>query len=92
VLLVTSATQIHHLMQVAAIENLEDNIRSGLRCTVIASIGPIASQALESCGLATDLVPRHPKMGQLVFEAAQKAMALLQQKRRRIEPEVNAGG
>ena len=83
VLLVTSATQINHLMQVAAEEGLPDEMRTGLRRTVIASIGPIASEALESHGLGVDFVPSHPKMGQLVFEAAQEMSKLLRRARSR---------
>jgi uroporphyrinogen-III synthase len=82
-LLVTSATQIHHLMQVAADEGLDAKMPAGLRRTVIASIGPIATQALESYGLAADVLPTHPKMGLLVFEAAQQMSDLLRQKRSR---------
>ncbi|MBI2820396.1 MAG: uroporphyrinogen-III synthase [Acidobacteria bacterium] len=81
VLLVTSATQFSHLLQVAAREGLEDKIRVGLQRSVIASIGPISTEALESLGISPDFEPVHPKMGQLVFEAAQKATALLQKKR-----------
>ncbi|MBI4479693.1 MAG: uroporphyrinogen-III synthase [Acidobacteria bacterium] len=81
VALVTSATQIIHLMLVAAEEGLEEEVRLGLRRAVVGSIGPISTQALESCGIAADFEPGHPKMGQLVFEAAQKAATLLRQKR-----------
>ncbi|HWP85523.1 MAG TPA: uroporphyrinogen-III synthase [Terriglobia bacterium] len=80
-LLVTSAAQVSHLMQVAAEQGLEERMRAGLRRTVIASIGPIASEALQSFGVAVDLQPSHPKMGQLVFEAAQAAAHLLEKKR-----------
>ena len=82
VLLVTSATQINHLMQVAAEQGQEEDVRRGLRGAFIASIGPIATEALDSHGLRADLEPAHPKMGQLVYEAAQNASGVLQQKRR----------
>ena len=81
VVLVTSATQISHLMLVAAEEGLEEEVRLGLRRAVVGSIGPISTQALESYGIAADFEPSHPKMGQFVFEAAQKAATLWQQKR-----------
>jgi uroporphyrinogen-III synthase len=80
VLLVTSATQIHHLMQVAAEMGAIAGVQKALRRAVIASIGPVASEALESHGLTPDFEPAHPKMGQLVFEAAEKARDLLERK------------
>jgi uroporphyrinogen-III synthase len=82
VMLVTSATQVHHLMQVAAMEGSAEEIRPKLRRSVIVSIGPVSSEALESYGLQADLVPAHPRMGQLVYEAARSASVLLEAKRR----------
>jgi uroporphyrinogen-III synthase len=82
VMLVTSAVQVHHLMQVAAMEGSAEEIRPKLRRSVIASIGPVSSEALESYGLQADLVPTHPRMGQLVHETANRASALLEAKRR----------
>ena len=81
VLLVTSATQVHHLMQVAAEAGLAEQVCQGLRRAVIASIGPISTEALQSYGITPDFEPSHPKMGQLVFEAAAKARAILRAKR-----------
>jgi uroporphyrinogen-III synthase len=48
---------------------------------VIASIGPICSEALTEHGLCPDLEPTHPKMGHLVKETAERALAVLQKKR-----------
>ncbi|MBI2818058.1 MAG: uroporphyrinogen-III synthase [Acidobacteria bacterium] len=81
ILLTTSATQVHHLMQVAAEGGLEDAVRRGLADTVVASIGPICSEALQEHGIVVDLEPEHPRMGQLVFETAAKARELLARKR-----------
>lgn len=81
VLIATSAMQIHHLMQVAEQQNVADQVRAALARIVIASIGPICSEGLASHGLAADLEPSHPRMGQLIFEAADKSRALLQKKR-----------
>ena len=83
VLLVTSGNQINNLMQVAGEAGLGGRTVEGLRRAVIASIGPIASEALTAHGLTPDFEPAHPKMGQLVFEAAEKAKELLQRKRGR---------
>jgi len=80
VLLVTSANQFHNLMQVARDAGLAERVADGLRRAVIASVGPIASGALTTYGITPDFEPAHPKMGQLVFEAAEKAKELLQKK------------
>lgn len=80
VLLVTSATQVHNLMQVASEAGWVNEVCRMLCRAVIASVGPISTEALQSYGLAPDFEPSHPKMGQLVFEAAEKAKALLRQK------------
>jgi uroporphyrinogen-III synthase len=85
VLLVTSATQISNMMQVAAGQGLEETLRAGLRRVVIASVGPISSEALRAAGIAPDFEPAHPKMGQLVFEAAQRAKEILRQKRGEVQ-------
>ena len=81
VLLVTSATQVHHLMQVASQSGLENSLRQSLQWVLIASIGPISSEALRELGIAPDLEPLHPKMGQLVHETAERAQELLRRKR-----------
>jgi uroporphyrinogen-III synthase len=81
VLLVTSATQVHNLMQVATEAGLAERVANGLRRAVIASIGPISTEALQSYDIAPDFEPTHPKMGQLVFEAAEKVRGVLREKR-----------
>jgi uroporphyrinogen-III synthase len=50
---------------------------------VVASIGPVASDALRRRGIAVDVEPEHPKMGRLVLEAAERAPAILAERRRR---------
>jgi uroporphyrinogen-III synthase len=81
VLLVTSANQFHNLMQVAAEMGRSAEVSNGLPGSVIASVGPVASEALLSYGIKPDLEPSHPKMGQLVFETAEQAKGLLERKR-----------
>lgn len=81
--LFTSATQVHHLFQVAGAGNRPDRLRVGCDRVLIASIGPVCSEALREHGLIPDLEPEHAKMGRLVAEAAQKGPALLEVKRRR---------
>jgi uroporphyrinogen-III synthase len=48
---------------------------------VVASIGPTTSEELRQQGLTVDLEASHPKMGQLVRDAAERAPALLASKR-----------
>ena len=77
----TTATQVVHLLQVAATMNLEDAVRSGLSRLVVASIGPTTSQELREQGVSIDLEASHPKMGFLAREAAEQSAALLERKR-----------
>ena len=81
VVLLTSATQLVHLLQVARTLSLHEAVLQGLRRIVIASIGPTTSEELRRQGLEPDLEPAHPKMGFLVREAAERAAALLATKR-----------
>jgi len=81
VVLFTTGVQVEHLFQMATEMNLEERILGGLRQTMIASIGPTTSEALQSRGIAADLEPAHPKMGFLVKEAAEASNDLLRQKR-----------
>jgi len=71
VALFTTATQLVHLLQVAASMQLEAQVRDALRRTVVASIGPTTSDELRSEGIDVDLEASHPKMGFLVREAAE---------------------
>lgn len=66
--LFTSATQVHHLFQVAA--ERRDAVAAGLRRLVVASVGPICSEALVAHGVGVRFEPTHPKMGPLVGELA----------------------
>lgn len=66
-LVVTSAQQVRHLMQVAQAEGVEGPLKDALGSRiVIASVGPVATEALAEFGLRPDLVPDHPKLGPLV--------------------------
>ena len=81
VLLVTSAVQIRHLLQIAEEMGIRDQVVDGLSHVVVGSIGPIASAALRELGIQVDLEPSHPKMGFLVKEVAERSAELLQGKR-----------
>ncbi len=82
VALFTSAQQVGNLFQVAAEMGCADGLRQALRGrVVVASIGPISSQALRAHGVEPDLHPDHPKMGHLVAALAREAADLLRRKR-----------
>lgn len=75
--LFTTSVQVDHLLRVAAEMGCEDQLRARLNRMMIASIGPMASEALREHGLHVDFEPTHPKMGFLVKEAAEQSAAIL---------------
>jgi uroporphyrinogen-III synthase len=81
VALFTTSIQVVHLMQVAAQMSLQDAVRQGLARMLIGSIGPVTSEQLREHGVVPDFEPAHPKMGFLVNAAAERAVALLKEKR-----------
>jgi uroporphyrinogen-III synthase len=81
VALFTNATQIDHLLKIAAGEDLESRLRSALQKILIASIGPVCTEALEHFGLKADVEPEHPKMGHLIATLASGARGRLEAKR-----------
>jgi uroporphyrinogen-III synthase len=82
VILLTTATQIDHLLQIAKERGLEDFVLDALSRMVVGSIGPTTTEALEEFGVRPDLEPTHPKMGFLVAETAARAPELLHSKKR----------
>jgi uroporphyrinogen-III synthase len=81
VLLFTSAIQADHLLQVAGQMAREPSLRDALRRCVVASVGPICSEALRRHRLPVDFEPSHPKMGSLLSEASRASGELLRRKR-----------
>ena len=77
VVLLTTATQLTHLLQVAGELAMADAVRAGLGRAMVASIGPTTSETLRQEGIGVDLEPSHPKMGFLVREAAEHAARIL---------------
>jgi uroporphyrinogen-III synthase len=78
----TSATQVEHLFQVARDMGQVDGLRDALlERIVVASIGPVTSEALARHGIEPDLAPAHPKMGHLVMALAQDGAKILGSKR-----------
>ncbi len=67
----TSAQQVVHLLEVAAADGQEADLRAVLaRKVVVASIGPTTTEALRAHGLPVDVEPDHPKMGHLIMALA----------------------
>lgn len=81
VLLFTSAQQVEHVLQVAKTLQRETALRQAVLSCVIASVGPVCSEALKHHGFPVDLEPAHPKMGSLLSEAALRSSDLLRHKR-----------
>jgi uroporphyrinogen-III synthase len=75
--LFTSRAQVEHAFAVAAEEQIAGAVREALVRGVVASIGPVCSEALRAEGLVPDLEPEHPKMGHLVKTAAERSGAIL---------------
>jgi uroporphyrinogen decarboxylase len=81
VVMFTSANQVVNLLKLSDELGLADELRAGFRNVVVASIGPSTSEMLRNEDLLVDMEPSHPKMGQLVNEAAERASELLARKR-----------
>lgn len=79
--LFTNATQVDHMFRVAVEEKLDPSLRQAFSRILIASIGPVCSEALEHFGLQVDLEPEHPKMGHLIAAVAAQGPALVKAKR-----------
>lgn len=73
----TSSHQVVNLLRVADTLQLGPQLREAMVRTVVASIGPTTSETLREFDFRVDLEPDHPKMGQLVSAAAQRAGELV---------------
>jgi len=82
VLVITNAAQVEHVIRLLTQDGQEQRFRQVVTRMVVASIGPTASERLRSAGWPVDLEPSHPKMGVLVKETSEQAVALLRKKRR----------
>jgi uroporphyrinogen-III synthase len=81
VLLITNAVQVDHVMQVLTRDGRVEPFRQALERTLVASVGPTASERLRHYGWPVDVEPSHPKMGTLIKETAEQARAILERKR-----------
>ena len=86
VLLITNAAQLDHVMQVLEEDGKVESFRAALKKTIIASIGPTASERLRQHDWPIDLEPSHPKMGVLVKETSEQVHRLLETKRELLLP------
>ena len=81
--LFTSQNQVVNVLQVAQAQGVEAAVRRGLESALVASIGPVCSEALRAHGIGVDLEPRHPKLGHLIKETGERGPELLRRKRER---------
>ena len=79
--LFTSRRQVEHVMITASELGLASALLDRARRMVVASIGPVCSEALRRHGLPVDLEPEHPKMGHLIVAVARRGPDLLRAKR-----------
>ena len=82
----TSAKQIEHVLEVAERLGLREPLLVALHeRVVVASIGPVTTEALRTHGVAPDIEPVHPKMGHLAKALAERAVECLDSKRSRAQ-------
>ena len=62
----TSASQARNLFTVATQAGRHETLQNSLNRTVIASIGPVCTAALNRLGVRVDIEPHPPKLGQFV--------------------------
>ena len=80
VLMFTSAQQITHVLQIAEEEQVKEDWLLAASKTMIASVGPACTEALQEVGLPVDFESSPPKMGPLVKDALQAAPEILSRK------------
>jgi uroporphyrinogen-III synthase len=73
----TSASQANNLFTVADNAGKRDSLRASLHRTVVASIGPVCTTALNKLGVTVGIEARPPKLGPLI-NAINDAMAATQ--------------
>lgn len=92
VALFTSGVQLTHLLQVAQARGQGERLRAGLSRVVIASVGPLTTEALLAAGLPPDIEPEHPKLGHLVRALGALATQKLAEKRGKDRATSGSGG
>jgi uroporphyrinogen-III synthase len=80
----TSAHQVDNAFEFAERLRLAEPLRDALRGNVVvASIGPVTTEALKRHGVQADLTPQQPKLGEVVHCLVQGAAELQRRKRKR---------
>lgn len=79
--LFTNAIQVDHLFRVAGEKKMDQPLQRAFGRVLIASVGPVCTEALEQFGLKVDLEPEHPKMGHLMAALGRHGRELLEAKR-----------
>jgi len=77
VILFTNAMQVESVVQIAAEEGLQALLLQAFERCVVGSVGPTCSEALAAHHIRVDIEPQQPKMGMLVYKAAQEASEAL---------------
>lgn len=77
VALFTTRAQVENVLLVASEQGLEAEVRAAFKAGVVASIGPVCSDALRAEDLPPDIEPAVPKMGHLVKEASARSGGVL---------------
>lgn len=62
----TSASQVHNLFAIADRSGRAQSIRNALNATLVASIGPVCSEALREHGVSIGIEAQPPKLGPLI--------------------------
>ena len=71
---VTNAAQVHNLFELAGKLGRADALRAGLNGALVASVGPVSSDALRKFGVTVGLEASPPKLGPLI-SALEQALA-----------------
>lgn len=74
-LAITSSPQVERLFEVGRENNLENELREGLRKTLVASVGPVASEALERLGVRVDVCPNDRFVMKRLVQAISERMS-----------------
>jgi uroporphyrinogen-III synthase len=67
----TNAAQVHNLFAIAGQQNRTAALKTALDRTLVASIGPVCSDALRKFGVHAAIEPHPPKLGPLVSALAE---------------------
>jgi uroporphyrinogen decarboxylase len=81
IVLFTTSHQVINVLNLAQRTGIADQVRQGLRSSLIASIGPNTSAMLRQNDLPVDVQATHPTMTDLVAAAAESAEQVLAKKR-----------